>query len=124
MITVEIAAAVLIALSVALPARGAVPRNRWFGIRTTATLRDPDAWQRAHRAALVPTLTAAAVMVVAGVVGCALGQWDNMPLILAIAAGAVAGSLWSTWVAVRAVRQGSGPDLRVTPPPAARSPSR
>jgi hypothetical protein len=124
MITVEIAAAVLIALSVVLPARGVVPRNRWFGIRTTATLRDADAWQRAHRAALAPMCTTAAVMVVAGVAGCLLGQWNSEPLLLAVAGAAVAGSLWSTWVAVRASRQRPEPTLRVTPPPAARSPSR
>ena len=124
MIAVEIAAAVLIALSVALPARGVVPRNRWLGIRTAATLRDADTWQRAHRAALVPMLTTAAVMAVAGVIGCLLGQWNNEPLILAIAAAAVAGSTWSTWVAVRAARHRPDQDLRVTPPPAARSPSR
>ncbi|MBF4583229.1 SdpI family protein [Curtobacterium sp. VKM Ac-2865] len=134
MITVEIAAAVLIALSVVFPARGVVPRNRWLGIRTAATLRDAEAWQRAHRAALVPMCTTAAVMVVAGIVGCLLGQWNSEPLILAIAGAAMAGSLGSTWVAVRAVRRrlesdrpepdGLEPELRVTQPPAARSPSR
>jgi len=124
MIAVEIAAAVLIALSVVLPARGVVPRNRWLGIRTAATLRDADTWQRAHRAALVPMLTTAAVMAVAGVIGCLLGQWNSEPLILAIAAAAVAGSIWSTWVAVRAARQRPDQDLSVTPPQAARSPSR
>jgi hypothetical protein len=129
MIVVEIAAAVLVALSVVLPARGVVSRNRWLGIRTAATLRDPDAWQRAHQAALVPMCTTAAVMAVAGVVGCLLGQWNSEPLIVAIAAAAVAGSLWSTWVAVRAARQRPEsdrpePDHRVTPPPGARSPSR
>jgi len=124
MIVVEIAAAVLVALSVVLPARGVVPRNRWLGIRTAATLRDPDTWQRAHRAALVPMLVTAAVMAVAGVIGCLLGQWNSEPLLLAIAGAAVAGSLCSTWVAVRAVRQRPEPTLRVTPPPGARSPSR
>lgn len=124
MITVEIAAAVLIALSVVLPARGVVPRNRWLGIRTAATLRDAEAWQRSHRAALVPMCTTAAVMVVAGVAGYLLGQWNSEPLIVAIAAAAVTGSLWSTWVAIRAARQRPDQDLRVTPPPAARSPSR
>ena len=124
MIAVEIAAAVLIALSVVLPARGVVPRNRWLGIRTAATLRDADTWQRAHRATLVPMLTTAAVMAVAGVIGCLLGRWNSEPLILAIAAAAVAGSIWSTWVAVRAARHRPDQDLRVTPPPAARSPSR
>ncbi|MCY1696418.1 SdpI family protein [Curtobacterium sp. SL109] len=134
MIVVEIAAAVLVALSVVLPARGVVPRNRWLGIRTAATLRDPDAWQRAHQAALVPMLTTAAGMAVAGVIGCLLGQWDSEPLVVAIAAAAVAGSVWSTWIAVRAVRQRPEPDHSetdlpdqdpsVTPPPGARSPSR
>jgi hypothetical protein len=54
---------------------------------------------------------------------------NSEPLILASAGAAVAGSLCSTWVAVRAVQRrpepdGLKPDLRVTPPPAARSPSR
>ena len=69
-------------------------------------------------------LTTAAVMAVAGVIGCLLGQWNSEPLIVAIAAAAVAGSLWSTWVAVRTARRRPDQDLRVTPPPGARSPSR
>lgn len=82
MITVEIAAAVLIALSVVLPARGVVPRNRWLGIRTASTLRDTEAWQRSHRAV------------------------RRRP------------------ESDRPEPDGLEPDLRVTPPPAARSPSR
>jgi SdpI/YfhL protein family len=51
-----------------LGARGRLRRNRWAGVRTTASLRGDDAFALANRVAAVPLGAAAAVAVVAGAV--------------------------------------------------------
>ncbi|MGM1059737.1 SdpI family protein [Saccharothrix sp. Mg75] len=49
-----------------LGVRGALHRNRFFGVRTKATLRDDEAFALANRIAGVPNLAAGAIALVAG----------------------------------------------------------
>ena len=49
--------------------RGALHRNRFFGVRTRATLRDDEAFALANKIAAVPTLAAGAIALVAAVAG-------------------------------------------------------
>ncbi len=51
-----------------LGARGWLPRNRWAGVRTTATLRSDTAFALANRVAAAPVGAAGAVAVVGGAV--------------------------------------------------------
>jgi uncharacterized membrane protein len=46
-----------------------LPRNRFVGVRTSATLRDEEAFRLANRVAGLPTLVAGAVAVLAGLAG-------------------------------------------------------
>jgi hypothetical protein len=75
----------------ALGARSRLPRNRWAGVRTRATLRSDAAFALANRVAAVPVGAAGAVALAGGVVllagpGAALG-W----VVLAVAAAGVLG---------------------------------
>ncbi|RKT51813.1 SdpI family protein [Saccharothrix australiensis] len=47
--------------------RGRLHRNRFFGVRTKATLRDDEAFTLANRIAAVPTLVAGAIALATGV---------------------------------------------------------
>ncbi len=66
---VVIAAIVFLVLAVALGAvaaaalSGSLPRNRWWGLRTDATLRDDATFRTANRVAAPAQLGAAAVLV-------------------------------------------------------------
>lgn len=51
-----------------LGARGRLPRNRWAGVRTPATLRSDAAFQLAHRVAAAPLGAAGGVGMAGGVV--------------------------------------------------------
>ncbi|MEU7811888.1 SdpI family protein [Pseudonocardia sp. NPDC049154] len=51
-----------------LGARSALPRNRWAGVRTAATLESAPAWVSANRVAAPPLAAAGAVCLFAGVV--------------------------------------------------------
>lgn len=53
-------AALLAAVSLPL-ALGLVPRNRWYGVRTRATLADDRVWQRANRIGGLAVLAASAL---------------------------------------------------------------
>lgn len=57
----------LLAVAV-LGARSRLPRNRWAGVRTPATLRSDAAFAVAHRVAAAPLAAAAAVSVACGAV--------------------------------------------------------
>ncbi|WP_141979866.1 SdpI family protein [Saccharothrix saharensis] len=50
-----------------LGVRGGLHRNRFFGVRTKATLRDDDAFALANKIAGVPNVAAGAIAVVAAV---------------------------------------------------------
>ncbi len=50
-----------------LGVRGALRRNRFFGVRTKAALRDDEAFALANRVAGVPNLAAGAIALVAAV---------------------------------------------------------
>lgn len=56
----------LLALGVAGGA-GVLPRNTWAGYRLPSTMRSPEAWARAHRAAAIPTSLAGIVSLIAAV---------------------------------------------------------
>lgn len=59
----------LLLLTIAvLGARGILPRNRFVGIKTAATLASDSAFGTAHKAAAVPLAAAGAVAAVPGVV--------------------------------------------------------
>jgi hypothetical protein len=59
----------LLLLTIAgLGARGLLPRNRFVGIKTAATLASDSAFATAHRAAAVPLAAAGAVAAVPGAV--------------------------------------------------------
>jgi hypothetical protein len=51
-----------------LGARSMLPRNRWAGVRTAATLESAPAWVSANRVAAPPLAAAGAVCLFAGVV--------------------------------------------------------
>jgi uncharacterized membrane protein len=51
-----------------LGARSRLPRNRWAGVRTAATLESAPAWVSANRVAAPPLAAAGAVCLFAGVV--------------------------------------------------------
>lgn len=51
-----------------LGARSTLPRNRWVGVRTAATLESVPAWVSANRVAAPPLAAAGAVCLFAGVV--------------------------------------------------------
>lgn len=56
-----------------LALRGALPRNRWLGVRAAATMRSDEAFGVANRVAAPGTLGAASICVVAGVLTLAVG---------------------------------------------------
>lgn len=56
---------VVVYLVVSAAATGRLPRNRWVGLRTTASLSSETAWRAGHRAA-VPRLRWSVVAGVAG----------------------------------------------------------
>lgn len=49
--------------------RGKLPRNRWAGVRTTATMRDDAAFTLGNKVAGAPLLAAGAAAVAAGALG-------------------------------------------------------
>jgi hypothetical protein len=61
-------AGLLLAVVAVLGARSRLPRNRWVGVRTPATVASDAAFATAHRAAAAPTGAAAAVAVAGGAV--------------------------------------------------------
>ena len=61
-----------------LLALGAIPKNRWLGIRTPRTLATDNDWYRAHRALGVVTLCLTLAIT-------ALTLWPLHPLLHAIA---------------------------------------
>ncbi|MEU4801514.1 SdpI family protein [Actinosynnema sp. NPDC023587] len=48
--------------------RGRLPRNRFFGVRSKATLRDDEAFTLANKVAAVPTVVAGAIALVTAAV--------------------------------------------------------
>ena len=61
-------AGLLLLTTAGLGARGTLPRNRFVGIKTAATLASDSAFRSAHKAAAVPLAAAGAVAAVPGVV--------------------------------------------------------
>ncbi len=59
-----------IVISVPL-ARGQVKPNRWYGVRTPATLRDADLWYAANRYGGQLLIVAGALILLAGLLGLA-----------------------------------------------------
>ncbi len=59
-----------------------LPRNRYFGVRTTATLRDAETFRLANKVAGLPNLVAGAVAIHAGIMGFLIpntgGQLTNL----------------------------------------------
>ncbi|WIB70302.1 SdpI family protein [Curtobacterium sp. MCBD17_026] len=104
MIAIEMAAAVLTIVFVALPARGIIGRNGLVGIRTRATMRSDESWVLGHGAAIVPTSIAGGAAVVVSLVSIALGRADDVPAFVACAAILVGGALWGVVAAGRATR--------------------
>lgn len=66
--------------------RGRLPRNRFAGVRTPATLRSEAAFALANRVAAPPVLAAGAVCVVAGAL--ALGTGGGMLTMIVAVGGA------------------------------------
>jgi hypothetical protein len=104
MIAIEIVAAALTVVLVALPARGVIGRNGIAGIRTRATMRSDENWLLGHRAAVVPTSIAGGATVVVGLVSVGLGRAADVPAFVACAVTLVGGALWSVVAAGRATR--------------------
>jgi len=104
LIAIEIVAAALTVVLVALPARGVIGRNGIAGIRTRATMRSDENWLLGHSAAVVPTSIAGGATVVVGLVSVGLGRADDVPAFVACAVTLVGGALWSVVAAGRATR--------------------
>jgi len=69
-VTVAVAAllaALALAAVAAFALTGRLYRNRWAGVRTPATMASDEAFQLGNRVAAIPTLAAAAPLVVAAV---------------------------------------------------------
>lgn len=66
---VPVLAGLLIAAVGLLGLRERLPRNRFFGVRTTATLRDDATFRLANRVAGLPTLVGGLVGILAGAAG-------------------------------------------------------
>lgn len=66
---VPVLAGLLIAAIGLLGLRERLPRNRFFGVRTAATLRGDDTFRLANRVAGLPTLVGGLVGIVAGLAG-------------------------------------------------------
>ncbi len=66
-----------------LGARGRLPRNRWAGVRTAATLRSDAAFALANRVAAAPVGAAGAVAAVGGAV-VAAGTGAVPPVVLGV----------------------------------------
>ncbi|MDQ2723399.1 MAG: SdpI family protein [Actinomycetota bacterium] len=74
-VTVAVAAllaALALAAVAACALTGHLHRNRWAGVRTPATMASNEAFQLGNRVAAIPTLAAAAPLVVAAVAALAL----------------------------------------------------
>jgi uncharacterized membrane protein len=80
---------------------GKVKRNFWMGVRTPWTLADPVVWDRTHR-------MAAWLMVITGVVGCALSLAGVSPIVcfVLLMVGALTPVLYSLVLYKRLERQG------------------
>lgn len=65
-VVVLIAAAALATVAI-LALAGRLPRNRWAGVRTPATMASPEAFQLGNRVAAVPLLAGALPLVLAAV---------------------------------------------------------
>jgi hypothetical protein len=103
MIVLEIVAAIVTVVVTLLSARGVIRRNRFVGVRTSATMRDDDSWIRGHRAAVRPTIIAAVMTGLVGGVCVSLGEPNSVSAILMCAGVLVAGALWSVVAAHRAI---------------------
>lgn len=104
MVVLELLAAVVTTALAVLTATGTVGRNRFVGVRMPTTMRSDDAWRRAHRAALVPTVIAGAVTSATCVVSVAAGRADDPLAVILCAVPLLVGALWSVVAANRAVR--------------------
>ncbi|MFE6734815.1 SdpI family protein [Microbacterium sp. NPDC057650] len=102
MVLLEVVVAVVVILSVVLPARRILRRNGWLGIRTTATLASDEAWARGHRAAVLPASLTGGIAIVGGVVAMSLGHGRDIAVVVGIAVVLVAGGVWIAAVARRA----------------------
>ena len=66
---VPVLAGLLIAVIGYLGLRERLPRNRFFGVRTAASLRDDETFRLANRVAGLPTMVGGLVGIVAGLAG-------------------------------------------------------
>lgn len=103
MIYIEIAVAVIAIVMTALPAFGKIRRNRFVGVRTRATLSSDTAWEKGHKAALLPMCVTGGIAIVGGVTGLALGYVNEPFITVVLALVLLAGAAWSTAAARRAV---------------------
>ena len=82
--------------------RGRLPRNPLAGIRTGVTMRTPEAWQRAHRAAAWHLIGVGLVLAVTGVAVELVPRAAQKPLAAGMVVVVLALALRGTWVAERA----------------------
>jgi len=104
MIVLEMLVAVVTVVATALPARGVIGRNAVIGIRTRALMRDDKAWQRGHRAAVLPVSMAAVLTVSIGIACIATGRMNETTSVVICAVPILAGAIWGAGTASRAVR--------------------
>lgn len=85
---------------------GRLPRNRWAGIRVSATMAGDAAWEAGHRAA-APALAVAGVVSLAGgvVVLLRLAARPTALTLGGVIVGLLAAVLTATVVAIRAARR-------------------
>ncbi|MGO4489030.1 SdpI family protein [Microbacterium sp. 2RAF4] len=104
MIYIEIAVAALAILVTVLPAVGTIPRNRFVGVRTRATLASDTAWRAGHRAAVLPMALTGGVAIVGGTVLAVLGFMNEPSVVIVLALILLSGAVWSSAAARRATR--------------------
>ncbi|HEV2778486.1 MAG TPA: SdpI family protein [Actinophytocola sp.] len=71
--TVAVLAGLVVATVGVLGLRERLPRNRFFGVRTAATLRDEETFRLANRIAGLPGVAGGLVAVLAGLAGYSAG---------------------------------------------------
>lgn len=104
---VVIAAIVYLVLAVALGAvaaaalAGSLPRNRWLGLRTDATLRDDATFRAANRVAAPAQLGAAAVLLLGALGGLLLDGGAALFVVITAPAAAVVLMAMSAGIAQR-----------------------
>ncbi|WP_417554423.1 SdpI family protein [Microbacterium sp.] len=103
MIYIEIVVAILAILVTVLPAVGKIPRNRFVGVRTRATLANDSAWRAGHRAATFPMSLTGGIAIVGGIIAAVIGFVNEPFAVVILALILLSGAVWSSAAARRAV---------------------